>query len=78
MIASIPDYAIGIRSHRAHASDAFAQPRCYAHALHGMAIGAWEYSIIAADAIVPPGWRVIERCRDRVLIKYTHWERICP
>lgn len=43
MSCIIPEYAIGIRSWRAHASDAFAQPRCCKHAMHGIAIGEWIY-----------------------------------
>lgn len=43
MTCLIPEYAIGIRAFRQHASDAFAQPRCLKHAIHGAAIGEWEY-----------------------------------
>lgn len=43
MTCFIPEYAIGIRAHRAVMSDRFAQPRCYKNAIHGMAIGEWEY-----------------------------------
>lgn len=39
----IPEYAIGIRAFRVHASDAFAQPRCFKNAIHGGKIGDWEY-----------------------------------
>ena len=41
MTCLIPEYAIGIRAFRSHASDAFAQPRCYMHAIHGAKIGEW-------------------------------------
>lgn len=43
MTCFIPEYAIGIRAYRSHASDAFAQPRCLKHAMHGVAIGEWIY-----------------------------------
>lgn len=43
MTCFIPEYAVGIRAFRSHPSDAFAQPRCLAHAMHGAAIGAWVY-----------------------------------
>ena len=44
MSCLIPEYAIGIRAHRAHPSDAFAQPRCWKDAMHGVKIGEWVYS----------------------------------
>lgn len=43
MTCFIPEYAVGIRAFRPHASDAFGQPRCFATALHGAAIGEWVY-----------------------------------
>ena len=43
MTCLIPEYAIGIRAFRAHASDAFAQPRCFANAIHGGKIGDWYW-----------------------------------
>lgn len=43
MTCLIPEYAIGVRAFRSHPSDAFAQPRCLSNAMHGAAIGAWEY-----------------------------------
>ncbi len=43
MTCLIPEYAIGIRAWRTHASDAFAQPRCFKNAIHGGKIGEWEY-----------------------------------
>lgn len=43
MTCLIPEYAVGIRSFRVVTSDAFAQLRCYANAIHGAKIGEWEY-----------------------------------
>ncbi len=43
MTCLIPEYAIGIRAFRVVTSDAFAQPRCYRDALHGMKLGAWVW-----------------------------------
>ena len=40
----LPEYAVGIRAFRVHTSDAFAQPRCFANAIHGARIGAWYWS----------------------------------
>lgn len=42
MTCFIPEYAIGIRAFRVVPSDAFAQPRCLLHAIHGAKIGEWE------------------------------------
>jgi len=44
MSCLIPEYAIGIRAFRAHPADAFAQPRCWKDAMHGVRIGEWVYS----------------------------------
>lgn len=43
MTCLIPEYAIGIRAFRTHASDAFAQPRCMKNAIHGAKVGEWKY-----------------------------------
>jgi hypothetical protein len=58
--------------------DTFALPRCAETAIHGATEGAWEYKIIAAGDGVPAGWQVLWTCRDRVLIKFTHSERVYP
>jgi hypothetical protein len=58
--------------------DTFAQPRCAETAIHGATEGAWEYRIIPVGTDVPPGWRVLWICRERVLIKFTHEERVYP
>ena len=43
MTCFIPEYAIGIRAFRTIPQDAFGLPRCQRHAIHGGAVGAWEY-----------------------------------
>lgn len=78
MTSLYPAYAIGIRAQRVNPRDAFAQPRCFANALHGMVEGAWELHTITASDPVPAGWRVTNRCGDRVVIQRTVWERITP
>jgi len=74
----LPEYAVGIRAFRTIMSDAFAQPRCYKDAIHGIAQGAWEYRTLTAGHAVPHGWRVVYQCPTHQLIKYTYWERITP
>lgn len=63
---------------RAHASDAFAQPRDPENGLHGLAIGAWEYIAVVGDPgpLIRSGWEVVYSCESHTTLKYTHWERI--
>lgn len=56
MTCLYPAYAIGIRSYRAHPSDAFAQPRCMKNALHGMTIGCWEYHMVDGRLVKLTHW----------------------
>lgn len=55
-MCTIPEYAVGIRAFRMHPSDAFAQPRCLATALHGMKIGVWEYRTIGGRLVKITHW----------------------
>jgi hypothetical protein len=71
-----PAYAVGIRSHRTHTSDAFALPRCHKNALHGVVMGEWETKAIADGEPIPPGWREQSRYNGMVFVRRTYWERI--
>lgn len=55
----IPEYAIGVRSFRPLPAGAFAQPRCQATAIHGMAVGEWEYRTIDGRLIKITHWEHI-------------------
>jgi hypothetical protein len=60
------------------AQDVFAHPRDPITAIHGATEGAWSYRTIAPGEYIPPDWHEVQRCGNRVLIKYTHWERTIP
>lgn len=56
MTCLYPAYAIGIRAFRTHTSDAFAQPRCMANAIHGAKIGEWEHRIVDGKRVRITHW----------------------
>lgn len=58
--------------------DTFALPRDPINAIHGGKEGAWTYRTIMPEDAIPVEWCAVWACRDRVLIKYTHWERVYP
>lgn len=58
-VALIPEYAIGIRSFRALPGAAFALPRCQAQAIHGMAVGAWEYRTVGGRMVKRTHWEYV-------------------
>lgn len=57
------------------ALDEVAKPRDPISAIHGATEGAWSYRTIAPGDIILPEWNIVARCGERILIKYTHWER---
>lgn len=59
MTCLIPEHAIGIRSFRALPGAAFAQPRCQAHAIHGAAVGCWEYQTIGGRLVKLTHWEYV-------------------
>lgn len=62
----------------AWANDVIVRPRDPVSTIHGAKEGAWTYRTIAPGDIVLPEWVVVWSCKDRVLIKYTHWEKVSP
>lgn len=73
MSCLMPEHAVGIRAYgRRVARDAFALPRCMAHAMHGWVEGEWEFAPLVTP--IPRGWRRI----SPELMKRTIWERVTP